>query len=161
MGFKEKLKKAEIGYGKSYGENKNIYIYGAIAEADGFPPDSFLELDDPYTSPVDPTINRNFNTYVLKDNYRLAAYLKYDNGDFQSQLQRVSRSCNGKTTIGDNVSSRGHWQIFFASRLKYKKKFKSQSSIEFSLPVEFFDYGVNSNDTTGDKGRLLSHPRAG
>jgi len=156
-GTKEKLKKAELGYGASYGENKYFYIYGGIAEAGGFAPDSFLELDEPYTNPTDPNINRNHHTYVLKDNYRVAAYLTHDNWNLQSQFQRVFRSRNQKESISNNNFFSAHWQTMFASRLKYTTKFQTKSTFEISMPIEFFDFGVTSNSPNGDKAGSENH----
>lgn len=156
-GFKEGLNKFEAGYGGSYGENKYYYLYAGIAEANGFNPDSFLELGSRQDVADDPGIDENHNTYKLNDNYRLAGYFVHENWRFQSQIQQVKRSLNGPVQEGLPVASRQHWQTFWASRLKYTFQWQTDTSLELSVPTEFFDHGINFDDDEGDKGGRESH----
>ncbi len=154
FGFKEELAKAEVGYGSSYGKGRDVYLYAGVAEAEGFSPDSFLDFEE------EPTTDRTFPVYKMQNNYRLSGYFVHDNFRFQSQYQRVERNRN-KQISGVNASSdkhrQRHWQTFWASRLNYDYQVKENTRVEFSLPLEFFDHGVNINSREGDKGGRESH----
>ena len=152
-GVTDKLKKVEQGYGYSYGEHRDFYLYAGVAQADGFKPDSYLEQGDSAPAPVDP----DRKVYEIPDNYRVAGYFTHDALEFQTQFQRVSRSFNKSAGVALAGVWRGHWQTYWASRLKYNWQMNAQRHVEFSIPLEFYDHGVQLNSSEGKKGGRESH----
>lgn len=149
----DSLSKLELGYGTGYGKNRNVYIYGGVAQAEGFLPRSYLELGE--NAP--PQIDGYRRVYEIPENYRFSGYLTHDDIEFQIQFQRIKRSFNKASTTDLADTWRGHWQTYWASRLKYNLHFSSQSRMELSIPLEFFDHGVKLNADEGEKGGRESH----
>lgn len=158
-GSKEGLRKFDLGYGGQYGADNSYYLYAGVAQADGFRPESYLEAGDRHSSDLDPTLDQEFKVYQLEDNYRLASYIVHNDLEFQAQFQRVERSLNGTVVRNEPTSNRRHWQNLLALRWKYHLQLADDTRIVFSLPIEFFDHGINFNDNPdeGDKAGRENH----
>jgi len=153
-GFKDELKKIEVDYGYSYGADKNYYLYVGAAQADGFKPESFLEQGD-LNSP--PGADTQRHVFEIPSHYRFSGYFNHQDLEFQTQFQRIKRSFNKASGLGDANVWRGHWQTLWASRLKYDLKINEKRSVEFSMPFEFYDHGLVLNESEGEKGGRENH----
>lgn len=152
-GANEQLKKLELGYGHSYNPHSDLYVYVGAAQANGFLPDSYLEHGTRPPEGDDP----NRKVYHLPENYRASAYLNHKGWEFQTQFQRVKRSFNKNSNLSNAAIWRGHWQTYWASRVKYTHQLNSNQKLELSIPLEFYDHGVQLNPIEKEKGGRESH----
>jgi outer membrane receptor protein involved in Fe transport len=84
-GIEEKLWKIEAGYGASYGEDKNVYLYGGMYDAKGFEPDEFFgstKTFDIHANGFDDG-NKRFSLYWNHKNFNLNTFY-FENNPYKS-----------------------------------------------------------------------------
>ncbi|MDH4231886.1 MAG: TonB-dependent receptor [Nitrospirota bacterium] len=123
-GFAEQLWKIEAGYGASYGERKNVYLYGGMYGAKGYEPDELYG----YTKTFDIRSN-GFDP----GNYRLSLYWNHDKFNLNLFSYENNPYKNGTFEIG--------WfhQQTLGIRPKYLFEISDTDSIELIGSMLWFD----------------------
>ncbi|QTA78100.1 TonB-dependent receptor-like superfamily protein [Desulfonema limicola] len=135
-GFIEKLIKTEIGYGYSYGQRKDFFIYAGGARAQGFEADIAAG-----------TKNRSnkLDVYGMNEpNYKWALYWRHNLLKLDMVFQKEIYDNNSyETSLAESSISR---QTSFIVHPEIELDFSQYESLALSLPFEFFDTGVNYNN---------------
>jgi outer membrane receptor protein involved in Fe transport len=90
-GTEDKFWKIETGYGGSYGENKNVYLYGGMYGAEGFEPDELYgstKTFDIHSNGFDDG-NHKFSLYWNHENFNLNAFF-YEINPYKNNSQPVA-----------------------------------------------------------------------
>jgi len=122
-GFEENLSETEMGYGKSWGEGKDLYVYAAEAKSSGF--------TDPYNNVYNDGlgINREIFPYFKTDDtyypdFKLAEYFRYDNFKLNTVFERSFTSPDEVWWLGQEA-----YHGLLAVNPEYKWDLTPQSSI--------------------------------
>lgn len=155
-GLQEDLASVEVGYGIDLGTERNVYFYGGVAQANGFSPDSLMELGDNASALHN---NQQKNSPYQLDNLRLSSYVTWDNIKFQTQFQHVKPSLNRfiAPVTGVVNGEDYYYQTFWASQFQYDWQLTKDSYIEFVVPVEFIDHGIKFWNQDYEKGGRQNH----
>jgi outer membrane receptor protein involved in Fe transport len=126
-GFDDKAWKLEAGYGASYGENKNVFLYGGMYDAEGFEPDELFGSTKRF--------DIHSNGFGA-GNYRVSAYWNHDNFN----LNVFSYENNPYK----NSSVEADWfhQQTLGIRPKYIFKINNTDSLELIGSLLWFDHST-------------------
>lgn len=150
-GIKDQMNREEISYGKSFGEKKNIFLYGGLVLADGFKVGNEYGYDVATNDVKDHGNYTNIEgklkqkVYAFpKPTYKLASYINYDDFNLNAFLQKVRVSSN---TFDNNASADGYIDYtLMGLRPKFVWKLDENHSIDIVNAVELTDYSL-----VGDK----------
>ncbi len=162
-GLLEKLQKYEAGVGIDWKNERNLYLYGGVATAEGFHPKNSAEmgLQDGKFIKDQSWVPNDLVCMKLDEALRFAAYLRLKEFSLNAQIQRIVKSPDSPIEIDNHeqfrVDDRYSWQTFTALMAKYRKDFCNTNSLEFTVPVEFFDHGVMDNYNQGPKAGREMH----
>lgn len=98
-GFAEELWKVESGYGTSYGEEKNIYLYGGLYGAEGYEPEKmygYSKTFDIHAKGFDEG-NSRFSLYWNHDRFNLNTFY-YENNPYKNSSAEIDHF--HQTTLG-------------------------------------------------------------
>lgn len=134
-GFTQKLARAELGYGFSYGAGKDLYLYAGIADAQGFAPDTTYPFQ--FSSTLDSALIERVRNYPVhafeKPVVRLSANWRHNVFSMNALYHQI-------TTPANSFYQSGYWQqrvlaVHPAFRLNLSKK----TGIEVVGALSFFD----------------------
>lgn len=126
-GFADRAWKVENGYGASYGEEKNIYLYAGAYGAEGFEPNEL------YGSKK--TFDIHANGYD-SGNYRLSLYWNHGPFNLNTFYYDNNPRKNSSFEIGD------FHQAAFGIRPKYLYKVSNTDSLELIGSLLLFDHST-------------------
>ncbi len=127
-GFKEYSKLIEAGYGLSYGENRDLYIYGGTYAANGFEPDLNWGTTHSYSEDMDAF---GYGT----DNHRMSAVWNHDNFSLNVFNYELKPQKNSANEYGFFMNET------LGIRPKYTFEISDTDSFELSGSAVWLDYG--------------------
>ena len=131
-GIQDEFKKGEIGYGKTFGEDANIYLYAAACGAPGF---GVVRSDG---------LGRKQNAWAYRDqNFKVSSYLKSNNFKLNFSFERLNVGENYTESLAGETLGSGHVTTMGLSP-RYKFEL-DKSSLEVIGAWELFDNFNNSS----------------
>lgn len=150
FGARESLYKAEAGYGKAYGDKKDIFVYAGYVVAKGRPYGNSYGVDlDPATSNLvnqsHPEWATDRKVYGFRPSYKFDTV--WNHGDFN--LNVLHQVDNNQTSAFDDRGVWGYQQRYFytselALRPKYTVRVGEKDAIEFTMATEINDHADRS-----------------
>jgi outer membrane receptor for ferrienterochelin and colicin len=142
-GFKEDLRKVEVGYGFAYGPGRDVYVHAAYFTADGFEADDEWDYENSKQNQAWASQLGDFDTKgmirtarpyrFVGDNYRLATYWNHDN--FKAH---VIFGETDQDMFSFNEQGFVHSQ-YLLLQAKYLSEIDAKNSLEYILASELFD----------------------
>ncbi len=142
-GFKEDLRKLEVGYGYSYGPGRDIYIDAAYFTSDGFEANDKWGYESSKANQAWAAELGNFDTKAMirtarpyqfvGDNYRLATYVNCDDLKVHVIFGETDQDMFSFNEQGYVHSQYLLWQA------KYLSELNPANSLEYILNGELFD----------------------
>ena len=158
-GFQDQSKKMELSYGKSYGADKDIFVYAGWIQAAGIYPDkSYHELgnsdgtispdsyNDPYTKDELDGRRALYNRYPT---YRVSLNANCGDLNVSTFFHQYFQGTNDDYGI-NRYTSKNMYHLGYGIMPTYVFKLSEKNTIDFSLPCYFSDFGSDyeSNDLT-------------
>ncbi|MEI7880853.1 MAG: TonB-dependent receptor [bacterium] len=142
-GFQDEFKKAEVGYGVSYGPGRDIYIDAAYFTANGFEANDRWGYETSSANQAWASKLGNFDTKAMirtarpfsfvDDNYRIATYWNHDNLKTHLIIGETDQDMFSFNEQGYVHSQYLLWQT------KYLSELNALNSLEYILSGEMFD----------------------
>ncbi len=127
-GFREKARLYEGGYGFSYGENRDVYIYGGKYLARGFEPEDSLGASQSYAADVE--------AFGFKrNNFRVSTVWNHENFNLNIFSYSLSPQKNSNTEYGYFMNQS------LGVRPKFLYEISETDSVEVSASLLLNDFG--------------------
>lgn len=138
--------KLESGYGASYGDDKNIYVYGGVYGAQGYEPDELYGA----------TKRFDVNSHGFEDlNYRFSLYWNHEAFNLNAFFYENNPYKNGTAEIGS------FHQNTLGFRPKYIVEINDTDSVEIIGSLLWFDHSsprdLPPSDIIDDRGGSENH----